>query len=34
LAVAFELPLAGHHQPVLVAVVVALQADALAGVDA
>jgi hypothetical protein len=34
LAVAFELPLASYHQPVLVAVIVALQADALAGVDA
>ena len=34
LAIAFELPLASYHQPVLVAVIVALQADALAGVDA
>jgi hypothetical protein len=34
LAIAFELPLASYHQPVLIAVIVALQADALTCLDA
>ena len=33
-ALALQLPLASHHHPVLAAVMVPLEADALAGMDA